>query len=423
MNLYGAVVLITGATSGIGAAAAEAFDRAGARVAIADSGADRLESVAMKLNDALVLPVDISRSDEARSMIDRTVDHFGRIDVLINNASRIEVVSSDRITAADVHAAMDANFIGPVAATQAAARAMRGQSGGQGGGQIVNVGFAGFLIGVPMMASYAASKAAVSGWTRAMQAEWAGSGIQVTEFFPGYVEEGGVASGFAAVGADDLRDPRLSLILRWLVRIQQPGDVAKQLVECVRNPRATVYSSVWVRLLAFAGLFARMRVHLGVGMARARRARSGRPAFNPLPRPVATRRVAPPEVSEPGPATDLGPDVGVSPAPSQDTAKQRRAAKKQSAVGRGSAAGAAEKKGSDKKRVGKKSPVKRSTKRAPSRKVAVLSPEATARVRAAAERAAASAKGTAPARKAKRKTRTPPGRGSGERGGGESADS
>ena len=91
MNIESAVVLITGASSGIGRTAALAFDRAGARVAIAARRRERLEEIAALMKNALVLPVDISDDKAAVAMVDRTVEAFGRIDVLINNAAAIIV--------------------------------------------------------------------------------------------------------------------------------------------------------------------------------------------------------------------------------------------------------------------------------------------------------------------------------------------
>ena len=427
MTPYDAVVLITGASSGIGAAAAEAFDRAGARLALAARRRERLDSVAERMRDALVIPTDVSRTEEARSMVDRTIAHFGRIDVLINNAATIHMTRSDSLTAADIQRSMDTNFIGPMAATQRAVGAMRRQ----GRGHIINIGSPGYLVGIPMMAPYTASKAALSSWTRTMQAEWADVDIDVTEFFPGHVDtDSRPESDLGDFGADIFEDPRLSAASRWLVRTQSPEEIAKQLVGCVRNPRASVYSHPSVRVAAFLGLFARLRVDLGASMARTVRARIGTPMFTPMEPSVAgssdgkKASFAAPEV----PTLPKGEEtLAVAPLPSEpvkgQTTKKKRTAKrvakkkaaKPTTAKKTGAKKATRKKVAAKKEVAPKKKVaakKVGGAKGLGKKASILSPEATERVRAAAERAAASAKSGAPLQRVRK-----PRRGDGESSG------
>ena len=95
MKLEGKVVLITGASTGIGRAAAIEFDRAGARVAIAARRKELLDEIASAMKNPLVLKTDLADEKQARAMVDKTVKHFGRIDILINNAATSIVESSD----------------------------------------------------------------------------------------------------------------------------------------------------------------------------------------------------------------------------------------------------------------------------------------------------------------------------------------
>ena len=182
-DLTGKVVLITGASGGIGAATAWAFDREGARVALAARRKDILEELAKSLKASLVLSTDMHDMEAAVKMVQDTVDHFGRIDILINNAASIIVTPAETVTAEDMLKAFTTNLIGPMLATQKAASYMCSQ----GGGQIINVGSPGFMMGIPYYMPYVCSKAAVSAWTRTLQAEWAGSEIIVSEYFPGYI--------------------------------------------------------------------------------------------------------------------------------------------------------------------------------------------------------------------------------------------
>jgi len=213
MNPYDAVVLINGAATDLGAATAEAFARGGAKVALAGLPEERLQEVARNINDALVLPTEVAKPEAERAAVERTVERFGRIDVLVNFVLPSGLLRSESLTAADVRGAIEVNLVGPLAATQAAARVMHEQ----GRGHIVNVGFPGYLLGVPMMAPYAASAAAVSGWTRAMQAEWAGSGVEVTEFFLGRVARDHEPGTRPDDPDDVFSDPAQSPLVRLLV--------------------------------------------------------------------------------------------------------------------------------------------------------------------------------------------------------------
>ncbi len=177
VKLRGKVVLITGASAGIGRQAALAFDRAGAKVAMAARRADRLEANAAQMTDALCLPADVSDRAQNQAIVDRTIEHFGRLDVLVNNAGVTRVEHSDTMDIEQCERLFEIHFYGPLVATLRAVPQMRLQ----GGGNIINVTSPGGLIGVPFNASYSASKAAITGWTRAIQAEWAGTGIHVTQ--------------------------------------------------------------------------------------------------------------------------------------------------------------------------------------------------------------------------------------------------
>jgi meso-butanediol dehydrogenase / (S,S)-butanediol dehydrogenase / diacetyl reductase len=401
MDPSGAVVLVTGASCGIGAAAAAAFDRAGARVAVAGRRRDALERVAADMRDALVVAADLARVEEAETMVRRTVERFGRIDVLINNAAVKRVLRSDRLRAEDLREAMAVNLIAPMAATRAASVAMRRQ----GGGHVINVGMPGWVVGAPLLAPYAASKAALSSWTRALQAELEETEIRVTEYLPGYVEGGAtVESEIGDFGAELWSDPRQSRLARWLAPVQSPEEIAEQLVDCVRRPRPTMYSSPAVRFGAALGLFTRLRIHLGSRNAAALRARTGTSMFTPDAPPPGEAPAATAIAGEPAPAATR-PAGGAAKASRKKakaaTGKSKPAAAKPAAARspvakKKAAAAAAERKVSG--AAAEKAPPRGAKKKASGRgakKASLLSPEAAARVRAAAERAAASARGDA----------------------------
>lgn len=280
MNIEGAVILITGASSGIGRTAALAFDRAGAKVAMAARRRENLEENASRMKNALVLPTDMSDERQAAAMVEKTVKHFGRIDVLINNAAAIIVSRADEVTSADLLRSFRTNVVGPVAATNCAVGYMRGQ----GYGHIINVGSPGFMIGVPLYTPYVCSKAAMCGWTRTIQAEWADTEIRVSEYFPGYIRTDSPAeSGYGPVEQDTIIDPDQNFITRFFTRPGTPDDVARQLIRLVRKPKPLVYSSALTGFGSWVANIPGRRLSIARNMAVAARKRLGLETFGKRP--------------------------------------------------------------------------------------------------------------------------------------------
>jgi NAD(P)-dependent dehydrogenase (short-subunit alcohol dehydrogenase family) len=254
VELRDAVVLVTGSSSGIGRATALAFDRAGARVALAARRAERLEESA------------------TIAMVERTVAHFGGLDVLVNNAGTAVLARSDVLEAPDLERVLASNFVGHAVATGRAAQHMRRA----GRGHVVNVTSPAAWMGSPLLAGYAASKAALSGWTRTLQGEWAGTGIFVSEYVPGlFATEIGTgaadASGLGVGHVDVLSSPIRHRIARPWSRPRPPEEAGAQIVDLVRRPRPIRYSSPSIRLITWACRFPRIRRALGDEMARALR--------------------------------------------------------------------------------------------------------------------------------------------------------
>lgn len=276
MDIQGAVVLITGASSGIGKTAALAFDRAGAKVAMAARRKDNLEANAALMTDALVLPTDMADEGQAIAMVDKTVNHFGRIDVLINNAAAIIVARANEVRSEELLRSFRTNVVGPITATNRAVEYMRKQ----GYGHIINVGSPGFMIGVPLYTPYVCSKAALCGWTRTIQAEWADTEIRVSEYFPGYIKTDSPAeSGYGPVEQDTIIDPDQNFITRFFTRPKTPDDVAKQLIGLVRKPKTLVYSSVLTGFGSWVANIPGKRLSIARNMAAAARKRLGLGTF------------------------------------------------------------------------------------------------------------------------------------------------
>ena len=195
----GHVVLITGASAGIGEAIALELARRGVRLALAARGSAELERVAAACRalgaEAAAFPTDVSVEAECRAFVEGAASRFGRVDALVNNAgismwARFEEIRDLTI----VERIMRVNFLGSVWCTAAALPHLR-----ETRGRLVAVASLTALSGVPTRTAYAASKHAMRGFFDSLRIELAGSGVSVTVAYPGFVRTS-VAS--RALGAD-----------------------------------------------------------------------------------------------------------------------------------------------------------------------------------------------------------------------------
>jgi NAD(P)-dependent dehydrogenase (short-subunit alcohol dehydrogenase family) len=181
------VVLLTGASSGIGAELAVQLATAGARVAIAARDAERLELVAGKCRaaggDVLVLPTDVSLEEDCRLAVERTVAHFGRLDILVNNAGLSAHGLFQDITDFSIFERLvRVNYLGAVWCTAHALPHLR-----KARGQVVAVSSLTGLTGVPTRSAYGATKHAMAGFFDSLRVELRESGVSVTVIYPGFV--------------------------------------------------------------------------------------------------------------------------------------------------------------------------------------------------------------------------------------------
>ena len=176
------IVVITGASTGIGRATAIAFARAGARVALAARSTDELARLAEELGGperALSIPTDVSDPEQCQHLIDATVAHFGGLDILVNNAGMIVSGRFENLLPGDEERQFSVNFFGVVHCTRAALPHLKASRG-----VIVNVSSVAGLIGTPTTSAYSASKAALNAWGRALWVELQPYGVDVVTVCP-----------------------------------------------------------------------------------------------------------------------------------------------------------------------------------------------------------------------------------------------
>ena len=185
MRLKNSVVLVTGASSGIGEATALAFARKGARLALCARRLERLQAVAQRCRDAgsprvTTKQVDVSRRAEARGFVAAALRDFDRVDVLINNAGLGWAGPLVQMPEEKARELVEVNLLGLIWTTQPAVAAMLTQRSGV----IVNVSSIAGVRATPYSALYSATKHAVTGLSHALRGELSGSGVKVCAVYP-----------------------------------------------------------------------------------------------------------------------------------------------------------------------------------------------------------------------------------------------
>lgn len=204
--LQGRVVVITGASSGIGEACAVAFAEKGARVVLAARRAERLQALVARLEamggEALAVATDVTDEDAVANLFARAVARFGTVDVLVNNAGIADSTAADELDLALWHRVIDTNLTSAFLCARSAIRIMKPQ----GHGRIINVGSISARVPRAESPAYTASKWGLDGLTRALAIDCRAHNIAVSVFHPGIVatELGG---GLSSLPADLVAQP------------------------------------------------------------------------------------------------------------------------------------------------------------------------------------------------------------------------
>ena len=190
VELKGKIALISGGSRGLGLAIAEEFGHQGCKIALCARDADELEKAAGQLRemsiDAAVFPCDLAKESEIAPLLERVIEHFGRIDILVNNAGEIKVAPFERVNHDDFDEAMNLMFWGPVNLTLAVLPHMRRQ----GGGHIVNITSVGGRVAIPHLLPYSCAKFALVGFSTGLSAELDPNHLHVLTVVPGLMRTG-----------------------------------------------------------------------------------------------------------------------------------------------------------------------------------------------------------------------------------------
>ncbi len=245
-KLKGKVALVTGGSKGIGAAIAKSLAAEGASVAVnyasSKSGADKtVAEIVAAGGTAVSVRGDVSKPAEAQTIVDKTVEQFGRLDILVNNSGVYEFAPIENVTKESFHRHFNINVLGLLLTTQAAVKHL-----GQGS-SIINIGSVVTRLTPPGSAVYTGTKGAVDAITGVLSRELGERKIRVNALNPGMVETEGAHAG-GIIGSDF----ETGVVAQTpFGRVGQPDDIASIAVFLVSD------DSHWLtgeRLLAGGGL-------------------------------------------------------------------------------------------------------------------------------------------------------------------------
>jgi NAD(P)-dependent dehydrogenase (short-subunit alcohol dehydrogenase family) len=241
MRIKDKVVIVTGASSGIGLATARLLAGHGAKVALAARSRDKLNQLAAELPDSFAVRTDMTSEEDVRNMIQKVAEHFGRIDILINNAGRGYDAPLEQIDIDKYRQLFELDVVGPLIAMQLVIPIMRKQ----GGGTIVNISSGTSLMYLPNMSAYSSVKRALNSITLTAREELAKDNIVVSVVYPYMTLMDLDKNMFGAEGGDFVpsegeADPNLP-----------PPDsaeyVAERILEVIETGQAEQYAHDWMK--------------------------------------------------------------------------------------------------------------------------------------------------------------------------------
>ncbi len=238
MDIQNKVAIVTGASSGIGLATARLLTAKGARVALVSRSKDKLERISKELTNSLVIPADMTKEDTIKRMIEQTRKHFGRIDILINNAGQGYDAPIEKTNIATFRYIFELDVVGQLIAMQEVIPIMRSQ----GRGSIINVSSGTALMYLPNMGAYSSVKRALAGISLTAREELKKDNIVVSVVYP-YI----TLTNFQENAITDFAD-------EWERQeggSYRPADtaeyVAQKILEGIESGEAEIFAHDWMK--------------------------------------------------------------------------------------------------------------------------------------------------------------------------------
>jgi short-subunit dehydrogenase len=240
MNIQDKVAIVTGASSGIGFATAKLLSQNGAKVVLAARSKEKLDNFSKELPDSLVVQVDMTDEIQIKSLVVKTIEHFGRVDILINNAGRGYDASIQETNSDTFRQLFTLDVVGPLVLMQAVIPLMQKQ----GGGSIINISSGTALMALPKMAAYSSLKRALAQISLTARGELKDDKINVSVVYP-YITLTDFEKNTLKEGKQEEED--------WSSDDPdfKPPDtaeyVAEKIIEGIKSEEAEIYVHDWMK--------------------------------------------------------------------------------------------------------------------------------------------------------------------------------
>ena len=241
MDFKGKVAIVTGASSGIGLATAKLLASKGAKLALVARSIDKLEELSKELPGSIAVAADISKEDAVKNMVKQAYGHFGRVDLLVNDAGVGYDVPVEKTDIEIFHYLFDLDLVGPVVAMKEVVPIMRLQ----GGGTIVNVSSGTALMYLPNNGAYSALKRALAHLSLTARAELEKDKIVVCVVYPFITLtdfEKNTIKDATLQGQEE--SPEAQEVFK---RADQPKYIAQKIVEGIESGEAEIFAHDWMK--------------------------------------------------------------------------------------------------------------------------------------------------------------------------------
>lgn len=244
MDVQNKVVIVTGASSGIGLATAKLLVGHGAKLALVSRSKEKLEKLSRELPNSIAITADMTKIPEIKRMVALTQERFDRVDILINNAGQGYDASVEKTDIDTFHYIFNLEVIGPLVAMQQVIPIMRKQ----GGGAIINISSGTALMYLPNMSAYSASKRALAGISLTAREELNGDNIIVSVMYP-YITLTDFEKNTIRESPADEKELEVSGPF--------PADtaehVAQKILEGIESGEAELYAHDWMKKMGRGG--------------------------------------------------------------------------------------------------------------------------------------------------------------------------